>query len=363
MGSALQIRRGPAVNLATATAALGEPLVTTDTHELYIGTGSGTEKYKISDVIFAAVAPAVIKEKIWVNTATNAISRASDDGLTWVAVSGGSGSGTLSADLTVYGVTQGSYTVGNVIPAGTSLEDVIKGMLQTIIPPTYQAPTLGLSGSAPTTTEAGTTITPMLTPSFAQRDGGAATLYTLKKDGVTMVTNPSPQAFGDVAYVLGDVSISYQATQTYDQGPVKNDNQGNAYPTGQIAAGSAVSNGVTYTGRRCMFYGADAGIAAPVNSAEVRFLAGKTLGPANGATFTMSIPAGSRRVVIAYPDTLQDLTSVKYVELGNGEVKDVFVKTLFTVEGAAGFTAIGYKIFSYVPAVPFGDAVTFNITL
>lgn len=340
MTQALQIRRGLKSTLP-AIAALGEPLVTTDTRELYIGTGTGT--YKVSDVIFSATEPAVVADKIWINTATNAIARASDDGLTWVAIAGESDAGAVTADFQVYGVSQGIYTDGQVISAGTSLEDVVKNMLQAIIPPTYVSPTLSITGSGVLTVEAGTTITPTITPTFTQRDGGAATLYTILKNSATLASGPATVPYVEDPFVLGDTTVAYQATEAYDQGPIKNDNQGNPYPTGRIAAGTATSNTVTYSGKRRLFFGGSS-----------------LLGPVNGTTFTINIAAGTTSVVIAYPATLRDLTSVKYVELGNGEVKDTFTLTLEDREGANGFTAISYKVYTYTPAIPFGDAVTYQ---
>ena len=341
MPQALQIRRGLRAALPTI-AALGEPLIATDTREMFIGTG--TSVYKIGDIIFDAVPPPVVPEKVWVNTANNSIYRAANDGLSWVLIVGGS-AGAITADFQVYGVSQGIYNDGNVIPAGTSLEDVIKNMLQRVIPPTYASPTLSLAGSGVLTVEAGTTVSPLLTPTFNQRDGGSALAYQLKKDGLEQLANP------DGPYVLGDESITYQATQTYGQGPIKDDNQGNPYPTGQIQAGTATSNIVTYTGKRKMFYGLD--------NAVIRSL-GFIMGPVNGTNFTFNIPAGTTRVTFAYPATLRDVSTIKYFELGNGEVKDTFTKTLVDIEGAAGFTAMSYKVYTYAPAVPFGDNATYT---
>lgn len=367
MAQALQIRRGLKAALP-AKAALGEPLIATDTRELYVGQGLGASDggvYKVGDVVFSDAAPAIEAEKIWIDTTNNAIYRADVTGTPkWVACSAVStGGDTVLTDFTVYGVTQGSYSDGMVITAGTSLLDVVKGMLQTVIPASYMAPGLSLGGSAPTIVEAGTSIAPVITPSFLQRDGGAPTVYVLKKDGADVLTNTTAIAFNDIAAVLGDATVSFQAFEDYGQGPVKNDNQGNPSPAGQIAAGTAVSNVVAYTGKRGLFYGHDTVVTAPIDSAGVRALATKVLGPANGTSFTLSIPAGTTRIVFAYPDTLRDVSSVKYVELGNAEVKDTFAKTAVNVEGADGFTAIGYKIFSYVPAVPFGDAVTYQVVI
>jgi hypothetical protein len=239
MPSALQIRRGLKAVLPIK-AALGEPLIATDTREIFIGQGLGASDsnvYKLGDVIFASTTPSVIKEKIWVNTANNELMRASDDGLSWVALtSSTSGSGTVTSNFQVYGVTQGTYSDGATITAGTSLEDVVKNMLQTIIPPAYASPTLTLSGSGLLNVEAGTTLTPTLTYIFTQRDGGSGVGLTLKKNGVVLLANP------DGPYVIGDETIAYQATEDYSQGPIKNDNQGNAYPVGQIQAGTATSS-------------------------------------------------------------------------------------------------------------------------
>ena len=360
---ALQIKRGLRANLPQK-AALGEPLIATDTQEIFIGAGIGDADgpvYKIGDIIFADAPPTVVEGKIWIDTVNDTIHRVETGA--WVAVGGGTGSGSVTADITVYGVTQGGYSDGNVIPAGTSLEDVVKNMLQTIIPPTYASPTLGLVGTGSGNSEAGTTITPTLTPSFLQKDGGAITLYTLNRLGSPVFSAAAAAPFSDTPFILGDTAVSYQASAAYDQGPIKDDNQGNPTPAGQIAASSTLSNTVSYTGKRRLFYSFDTGIAAPVASADVRALSHNILAPVAGTTITLNIPAGTTRVVIAYPATIRDMVSVKYVELGNGEVKDTFVLSNVDVEGADGFTAISYKVYTYVPAVPFGDAVTYNVTI
>ena len=85
--AALQLRRGARIALP-AKAAVGEPLIATDTRELFIGMGLAVgdpNVIKIGDVVFGAVAPTVDKEKLWVNTTTNSIYRAADDGSAWLA--------------------------------------------------------------------------------------------------------------------------------------------------------------------------------------------------------------------------------------------------------------------------------------
>lgn len=87
--AALQLRRGLKAQLP-AKAVVGEPLIATDSRELYIGMGTlagDPGVIKIGDVVFGTVAPTVEKEKLWINTTANEIYRASDDGATWVPCS------------------------------------------------------------------------------------------------------------------------------------------------------------------------------------------------------------------------------------------------------------------------------------
>jgi len=51
------------------------------------------------------------------------------------------------------------------------------------------------------------------------------------------------------------------------------------------------------------------------------------------------------------------------VEGLNAEVKGVFTKSSVSVEGANGYTPIGYKVYRYTPAVPFQAAATYNVTI
>lgn len=69
-GTTIQLKRGMKANLPAA-AAVGEPVVTLDTAELYVGTGTGLRK--ISDVIVSETEPdPVDRNKLWYNPAVSA---------------------------------------------------------------------------------------------------------------------------------------------------------------------------------------------------------------------------------------------------------------------------------------------------
>ena len=83
----MKLRCGLKSNLPV-TAAPGEPLVTTDTQEMYIGTGTGIKK--ISDIISSETEPAVEDRlKLWLIPSTGYIQ--SFVGGAWVPVDNKSG--------------------------------------------------------------------------------------------------------------------------------------------------------------------------------------------------------------------------------------------------------------------------------
>jgi hypothetical protein len=67
--------------------------------------------------------------------------------------------------------------------------------------------------------------------------------------------------------------------------------------------------------------------------------------------------------VFAYPGNLYSVSSVKYVEGLNAEVKGIFTESSVEVEGANGFSPMAYRVYEYVPASPFSSAATYNVTI
>jgi hypothetical protein len=272
---------------------------------------------------------------------------------------GGGGNAALTEEITVSNTTLGRAVNGTKFPSGMNFTNFVKAVAVQEVAPTYYQPyaTLTLTGSA-TDVEAGSTINPTLTPSFVQNSAGGRSGYSLKRNGVEITTDYAAKS---ESRVIGDEIISYLGTITYAQGPVLNTSPSNApSPGGQIAAGSVNTNAATITGRRRAFYGNSNAVAT---SANIRGMQGTVLNPVAGTTFTISIPAGATSVEFSYPDNLRDVSSVKYVELSNAEVKGNFVKSANSVNDASGANPIGYKTFKYTPAAPFPSAVTYVVTI
>lgn len=266
----------------------------------------------------------------------------------------------LQADLgiSVEDGKVGGAVNGVTLPTGTTIESVLRTILREAVPPTYLAPALTLITSVTELQkEIGTTISPVFTKTFVQNDGGVEVTRYLTKDGSQIAT---ALPYTDINHQLV-ADVAYQLFTTHGQGACKNNSLGVQDCTGRIQPGTVSSNIITYNAWRKLFYGVP--VSAVLNSTNVRALSNSILRPLVGTNFTINIPGGSQRVVFAYPASLQDPSSIKYREFGNCEIKAIFTKTIVSVEGAEGFTAIDYKVFTYEPIEAFQVAANYEITI
>lgn len=161
---------------------------------------------------------------------------------------------TFSSDLTVRGTSFGKYNDGETIPsAGKTASEVITLAAVNQVPPTYTAPTASVSlDQISTTLEIGETVDVTIDPAFTQNDGGTSTGVEIFKDGISIGTLDPTE---DLSVIVSATDIEYYAEYDYNQGAVKNDNLGDPYPTGQIAAGTVASSSATLRGYLKIFYG------------------------------------------------------------------------------------------------------------
>lgn len=274
------------------------------------------------------------------------------------------GPGHMDVDFTVKGVDIGMYADGQLIPKDTPILDVVKNILTKVENPVYIQPTLLMSSTQELSVESGTTIAPELVIAFEKNDAGDLTGFRIL-EGLTElesdVTVVSP--FVVPAHRIIDTVEQYKSEVDYGDGPVKFNNLGTDYPVGQISAGTKVSNTIAVRGVRKAFYGTDAASKAIyTTSEEIRNLNG-LLNIVQGMNIEIAIPLGTQKVTFAYPETIRDVLSVKYVEGMNVEIKDIFVKTVVNVEGAEGGNGINYKVYTYVPVVPFQKDVNYVVTI
>lgn len=262
-------------------------------------------------------------------------------------------------------LTNGQATIPST---GKNLKEVFNAIFVQEKNPTITQPSVSLTFAQAKVYEVGTSVTPEYSASLnaGSYQYGPATGVTATAWEVTDTAGHSAAtASGSFAAVTvaDDTNYTITAKATHTEGAVPKTNVGNDYAAGKIAAGTKSKTSGAITGFRNSFYGT---VTAKdtVTSAVIRGLSGKSgKALANGATFNVSIPVGALRVIIAYPATLRDVTSIQDVNGMSAEIKPSFAKSTIQVEGANGATAIDYKVYTLDYANANDAANTYKVTI
>ena len=270
---------------------------------------------------------------------------------------------------TLNGTSLGAIANGDTIPAGKTLDEIIAMITAKAIPATYSKPTVALAnngGQASGNVEAGTSITPKLKATFTKNDAGDLTAISIKK-GSTDVANgtASPLTYDGEAIVIGDETITFKASATYGDAPVKKDNLGNDSMDNWFAGSTVESSAYSITGKRNLFYGTGVGAVPEVTSGMVRDLTNKKLAPTQGYSWNINVAVGQQYIFFAYPADLRDVNNVTYVEANDSGMAANFTKTTIDVADARGGEngLKSYKVYTYGMAIPAAAGMTFKVTI
>ena len=289
----------------------------------------------------------------------------------WIAKDGSTVMSTSRTQeaITVNGVTGLGIANGATISAGTSLDEFVRMVVQKAIPATYTKPSVSIAnngGQASGNVEAGTTISPKLKATFTKNDAGDLVSVAIKQNGADVATGTeSPLDYNGENIVIGDESITFSASATYGDAPVKTNNLGAESTENWFAGGAVNSSNYVVTGKRNLFYGTGVGTVPEVNSAMVRGLVNKKLAPAQGTAFNINVAVGQQYIVFAYPASLRDVNNVTYVEANDSGMASNFEKLVIDVADARGGAngIMSYKVYTYEMAVPAAAAMTFKVTI
>lgn len=272
-------------------------------------------------------------------------------------------------DITVNGVTGLGIGNGETIAAGASIDDIVKMLVQKAVPATYTKPSLSLAnngGQASGNVEAGTTVTPKLKATFTKNDAGALTAISILNgsDAVAEGT-ASPLTYNGDDIVVGDETVTFTASASYEDAPVKTNNLGQESKENWFAGSTATSSAYSISGKRNLFYGTGVGDVPTIDSAFVRGLSGKKLAPSQGHSWNINVAVGQQYVAFAYPATLRDVNNVTYVEANDSGMASSFTKSTIDVADARGGNngLMSYKVYTYKMAVPAAAGMTFKITI
>lgn len=297
------------------------------------------------------------------------------DGTKWEAADGNYNATNVYFDQDlVITANIGVQTVGStgsktLDTTGKNVKQVLDMIMAAEKNPSITPPSVSVACSQMGNYEVGTQVTPQFSVSlnpgsyqYGPATGVTATGYTVTDTD----DNDSDQASGSFPQLTVEDGENYSisATVTHTEGAVPKTNLNNDYAAGKIAAGSKSGSKGTITGHRKSFYGTTTDKGTATTSAIIRGLAGKSSGALkNGSTITVPIPVGALRVLIAYPATLRDVTSIKDVNGMNAEIKTGFALSSVQVEGANGYNAIEYKVYTMDFANANDTANTFSVTI
>ncbi len=271
--------------------------------------------------------------------------------------------------IEVNGVTGLGIANGETIPAGTSVDDIIKMLVQKPVPATYTKPTLSLAnngGQASGNIEAGSSITPKLKATFTKNDAGALTAISIKKGGTVVAEGTAtPLIYDGEAIIVGDETVTFTASATYEDAPVKNNNLGQESKENWFAGDTLISSNYSIVGKRKLFYGTGVGSVPTITSDVVRGLANSKLAPTQGYSFNVNVSVGQQYIVIAYPADLRDVNNITYVEANDSGMATNFTKQTINVADARGGESglKSYKVYTYEMAIPAAAGMTFEVTI
>ena len=237
--------------------------------------------------------------------------------------------------------------------------------------PTTTQPSVSVSSSTARAYEVGTSVTPAyngsLNPGAYEYKPKPTGVVAQSWSAVNNVTSEqiAAQSGAFAAYIVPD-GANYRITLncTYSDGEIPFTALDQEYPAGQIKGGTKSATTGAITGYRNSFYGTTTDKAATTDSAVIRGLAQKSnRAYTNGSTFSVTIPVGALRVIIAYPATLRDVTSIKDVNGLNADITTAFTQATVEVEGAASYLSIPYKVYTLDFATPNDTKNTYNVTI
>lgn len=307
------------------------------------------------------------------------------DAATWKAMDGNYSADNVyvAEELTLAGNFEsvGNYEKGDTIAAGTSLQDVLSGMLQQELYPTADdKPNASISASGGSG-EVGSSYTlPTATLTIddvgSYEYGDKATGITFAIGDVTLSqgsnskSNDAVMAKGstlklqatDTATLYTDSSKSYtfKGTASYPAGKVPVTNLGNPYEAAKIPAGSVTISDktVTFSGYRYAFAGGST--AETLDSAVIRAMSAKksSMSSMDSESEALEFTAakGATKVFFAYPSTWSVGTKKPYFEmfgLAWGENTDIVAKDDVQVADYRGTIdgvlqgAVAYKLYCW----------------
>lgn len=268
------------------------------------------------------------------------------------------------------------HGVGEIAIKGESLLEREKRVWSKKIAPETTDPSVEITFNKAGSYEAGSTVSPSYEATF--KPGAYSydddTGVELKSWSVTD-TNGGSKASGSGSFtsftVTENTYYTITATAEHTAGNTPHYNTGEDYPDGAIEEGPATATSRAVTGYRNSFYGTlthkdtlTSDIIRGIRNGDKAGKSGKNL--YKGSKFSITVPEGALRVVIAYPATLGDLAEVKDVNGLGSPITGSFnliENPYLVVKGAGSDAGIEYRVYYLDFAEPNDEANTYEVTI
>ena len=251
------------------------------------------------------------------------------------------GDSELEHDI-VSNVSVGNTSAGTTFPQGMTFTEYAEKVHVATLPPSVRITT-----PTATTKEIGEVITTLPISATITKN-----TYTLSKadfyDGNVLLNTITGIPANGV------VSMNYSCNNNDTNMKIKVVATDSSGLTGNASVDIKFARGI--------FYGTSTTGDSCNTSALVRSLSTKELGKTSGYKFTVDIPVGTKSVIIAIPATL-NLSAVNFRESMNMDVTSSFTVSNVDVQGANGYTAIGYKVYQYVATSVFSQSSHYDVTI
>lgn len=282
-----------------------------------------------------------------------------------------SDSGVVTEDI-IANIPSGALSPGDIVQQGTSLTDLVKKLLIAGFKPVLVPPSVSISIDMPAAVEAGHQQEATLSAAFDRGkilgnniDGtwdesalqhpraGQASKYVFQG-----ADNGLSPVFPLGNLQVGDETLLFEASVFYHAGEQPLNSRGEPYMEALPAGSLPIA--VSVTGHRMLFFGHSLTVNS---SSQVRSLQSSMLNPGSNTAFDIHIPQGATSVVVAYPASIRNIQSVRYVQGLDAQIRDLFEMTIIDVEGANGYNPIPYKVFTYTPIEAFQMSATYKVIL
>lgn len=268
-------------------------------------------------------------------------------------------------DYTLKGTDLGGLKDGDVISAGTSIDELLEMITKKVVHPSYEMPILSLGMDLlEQEFEVGSSIDIQLQSQFIQNDAGAVTSHNIYCNDSVIYEGPAVNFVStENNFILPEGRTIFYSQVIYEDGEIKNNNFDEPDTQGMILADSLISEKLELNGYRKLFCGSGVGEIPELTSEMIRSLSTSILNPQKDLEFLCEMETGNQYLIIAYPSYLGELKEIKYVQLGDTEMASNFEQFLVNVKGANDYQETEYKVYTFKTASPVASKMTFQVTI